>query len=256
MRENKAKRKLLAGECIYGTFSNAICPEMIEMLGISGFDFIVIDSEHSSSSPETNRMLIMAGESRDVTMMTRIPNKMDSTVLRNLDVGAQGLLVPQVNSKEEAEAIVAASYYFPRGARGVTMPRSADYGVKVTPPQYFQHSNDNMLIAVQCENVACIPHLEEIASVPGIDVIFVGPMDLSQSLGIPGQLEADEVKSVAEKVLLTAKNAGKYAGIFAMSAEQAKKYEAMGFRYIIVASDLIFFGEACSKIASELAFTE
>ncbi len=252
MRQNKAKKKLLSGECIFGTFANAISPEMIEMIGISGFDFIVVDSEHSSSSPETNRILMMAGECRDITMLTRVPNKMDSTVLRDLDVGAQGLLVPQVNSREEAEHIVAAANYFPLGMRGVTLPRGADYGVGVTPPQYFLHSNENLLIAVQCENVACIENLDEIASVPGVDVIFVGPFDLSQSLGIPGQLESDIIMDVAKKVLAATEKAGKHAGIFAMSPEQAKKYAAMGFRYIIVGSDLIFFGMACGKVASEL----
>lgn len=139
MRENIAKKRLYAGETLYGIFANAISPELIEIMGITGFDFIVVDSEHSSSGPETNRILNMAGECRGASMFTRIPNKLDSTVLRHCDAGAQGLLVPQVNTKEEAESIVRAAKYYPEGMRGFTMPRNADYGF--CKGDYVVHNN-------------------------------------------------------------------------------------------------------------------
>lgn len=250
MRENKAKKRLYAGETIYGIFANAISPELIEIMGISGFDFAVVDSEHSSSGPETNRILNMAGECRGIPMFTRVPNKLDSTILRYCDAGAQGLLVPQVNSREEAEKIVRAAKYYPCGMRGFTMPRNADYGF--CKGDYIQHNNENMLIAVQCENVAGVPHVSEIAAVEGIDVVFIGPMDLTESMGIVGQVSDQRVKDVIHLVLDETKKNNKYAGIFAMSAEQAREYAKMGFRYIICCTDLMLFGQVCRQTVTEL----
>lgn len=212
MRENIAKKRLYAGETLYGIFANAISPELIEIMGITGFDFIVVDSEHSSSGPETNRILNMAGECRGASMFTRIPNKLDSTVLRHCDAGAQGLLVPQVNTKEEAESIVRAAKYYPEGMRGFTMPRNADYGF--CKGDYVVHNNENMLIVVQCENVAGVPNVGEIAAVDGVDVIFIGPMDLTESMGIVGQTQDPRVKEVIDIVLEETKKHHKYAGIF------------------------------------------
>ena len=250
MRENIAKKRLYAGETLYGIFANAISPELIEIMGITGFDFIVVDSEHSSSGPESNRILNMAGECRGASMFTRIPNKLDSTVLRHCDAGAQGLLVPQVNTKEEAESIVRAAKYYPEGMRGFTMPRNADYGF--CKGDYVVHNNENMLIAVQCENVAGVPNVGEIAAVDGVDVIFIGPMDLTESMGIVGQTQDPRVKEVIDIVLEETKKHHKYAGIFAMSPEQAKEYAKMGFRYIICCTDLMLFGRACEQTVKAL----
>ena len=185
-------------------------------------------------------------------MMTRVPDKLESTILRNLDAGAMGLLVPQVNTKEEAEKIVRAAMYYPEGMRGFTLPRNADYGIGVSPDVYIQNNNEHMLIAVQCENIQGVPNLEEIASVDGVDVIFIGPFDLTESMGIPGQVNNERVKDVIEKVLDVTSRCEKYAGIFATSAEQAKAYEQMGFKYIIVCTDLMLFGQACLNLKSQL----
>lgn len=252
MRKNIAKQKMLSGECIFGAFANGLSPEMIEIMGLAGFDFITIDSEHSSSSVELNRTLIMAGESRSVTMFTRVTNKEPSTILRNLDVGAQGILVPQVNSREEAESIVRSSKYFPEGLRGVATPRAADYGMTSNINEYMANANENLLIAAQCESVTSVEHLDEIASVPGIDVIFIGPFDLSQSMGIPGKVNGEEVGKVIEKVLACTKANGKHAGIYTGSIAMAKKYRDMGFRYIIVGTDIKYFSTACRQAVLDL----
>jgi 4-hydroxy-2-oxoheptanedioate aldolase len=252
MKVNRAKEKLKAGETIYGVFANGVSVEMVEIMGLSGFDFITIDSEHAPSSDETNRLLVMAGESRNTPVFIRTPNKLHSSILRSLDIGAQGLLLPQVNSAEEAEEIVRAAKYYPEGFRGVGLGRGADYGIGLDLGEYFRRSNDNLLIAVQCENAAGVPHLDAIAAVPGVDVIFVGPFDLSQSLGIPGRINAPEVNEIIKTVLDSCGRHGKYAGIFTFSIAEAKQYAAMGFRYIIAGSDLNYLGEGCRKALREL----
>jgi 4-hydroxy-2-oxoheptanedioate aldolase len=245
MRNNTAKEKLLQGGTIYGVFSNGISVEMVEIMAIAGFDFITIDSEHSPSSDEVNRLLIMAGENRNVPVFIRTPNKLDSSILRSLDIGARGLLLQQVNSCKDAEEIVYAAKYYPDGQRGVGLGRGADYGIGIDLPAYFKQANDNLLVAVQCENIAGVPHLEEIAQVKGVDVIFLGPFDLSQSMGLPGQTDAAEVKKVIDKVLEVCAKYKKYPGIFTFSVEQARKYAQMGFKYIIAGSDLRYLSDAC-----------
>jgi 4-hydroxy-2-oxoheptanedioate aldolase len=194
----------------------------------------------------------MAGESRDTPVFIRTPNKLSSGILRSLDIGAQGLLLPQVNSAAEAEEIVGAAKYYPEGFRGVGLGRGADYGIGLNLGEYFRHSNDSLLLAVQCENAAAVPHLDAIAAVPGVDVIFIGPFDLSQSLGIPGQINAPPVQKVVQEVLDISARHGKHAGIFTFSIAEAKKYAAMGFRYLIVGSDLNYLSEGCQNALRDL----
>jgi 4-hydroxy-2-oxoheptanedioate aldolase len=245
MRHNTAKEKLAAGKTIYGVFSNGLSEEMVEIMAIAGFDFICIDSEHAPSSDEANRLLIMAGECRETPVFIRTPDKIHSSILRSLDIGALGLLLPQVNSREEAEEIVRAAKYYPEGQRGVGLGRGADYGMGVDLKEYFARANDNLLIAVQCENIAGVPYLDAIASVPGVDVIFVGPFDLSSSMGLPGRIDGQEVHKVTDTVLEVCARYGKYAGIFTFSIEQAREYAESGFRYIIAGSDLHFLSDGC-----------
>ncbi|MDR0623321.1 MAG: hypothetical protein LBG10_02720 [Treponema sp.] len=252
MKVNRAKEKLRAGETIYGVFANGFSVEMVEIMALSGFDFITIDSEHAPSSDERNRLLVMAGESRNTPVFIRTPNKLHSSILRSLDIGAQGLLLPQVNTPEEADGIIQAAKYYPEGFRGVGLGRGADYGIGVNLEDYFRQSNDNLLIAVQCENAIGVPHLDAIASVPGVDVVFVGPFDLSQSLGIPGQIDAPPVQEIVKTVPDICVRHGKYAGIFTFSVTEAKQYAAMGFRYIIAGSDLNYLGEGCRNALREL----
>ncbi|AEF83768.1 2-dehydro-3-deoxyglucarate aldolase [Treponema primitia ZAS-2] len=252
MHTNIAKEKLKAGETIYGVFSNGVSAEMVEIMALAGFDFITIDSEHAPSSDETNRLLIMAAESRNTPIFIRTPNKLDSSILRSLDIGAQGLLLPQVNSVEEAEEIIRAAKYAPQGFRGVGLGRGADYGMGIDLPNYFKQANDNLLIAVQCENIAGVPSLDAIAQVPGVDVIFIGPFDLSQSMGIPGQINAPQVQKIMDTVLEITAKYGKYAGIFTFSVEQAKQFSKLGFRYIIAGSDLRFLSDGCIGAVKEL----
>mgnify|MGYP002564939663 CR=1 FL=1 len=252
MRQNTIKQRLKKGDCVFGTFANGISEELVEILVLGGFDFVMIDSEHSCSTAETNRRLLMAGESRGGNMFIRIPSKDSSSVLQSLDIGAQGILVPQVNSVEEARQIIQNAKYYPQGMRGVAVPRASDYGLSMPISKYMLQENDNTLIAVQCENVKCLDSLDEITALDGIDVVFIGPFDLSQSFGIPGEVFAEPIQKVIDQVLAVTKRNGKSAGIYTGSMEMARKYKDMGFTFIIVGSDLALFGDACKKMVDGL----
>lgn len=246
MFENKLKRMMKNGKTAFGTFAMIDSPELVEILGISGFDFIVIDAEHGPNSVESSQNLIRSAQLRNMSPVVRVTENSRTMILRLLDVGACGIQVPQINSKEEALAVVDAAKYFPLGSRGVALTRSADFG-NVKALDYFTEANEETMVVVQCENVKGLEVLEEIAAVPCVDVIFLGPFDMSQSLGVPGEVYHPEVEKAAERVLDVCGKSGKTAGIFVLDGEQARRRAQQGFKYITINLDAALIGNACRR---------
>jgi len=243
---NKLKKIFEEGRAALGTFVVCNAPDLVEILGLTGFDFVVIDNEHGPMGQESSQHLIRAAELRGITPIVRIPDAMESTILHTLDVGAHGIQVPQVNDPEIARAIVSRSKYHPLGRRGVAFPRSADYGL-TDLGKYFEYENSQVMIVAHCENTACLENLDAICQIPGIDVIFLGPYDMSQSMGITGQVTHPRIQEAAKKVVETTKKYGKVAGIFAGSGIIAKERAAQGFQYITVGMDTTLFGAKCRQ---------
>lgn len=233
MFTNSLKKKLKEGETAFGVFNLVNTPEVIEIMGLAGFDFVVIDGEHGPAGPLDSQDLIRAAELREMTPVVRATCNSRTTILRYLDVGAHGIQIPQVNSAEEAEEAVQSSKYFPEGNRGIALPRSADYGA-VPPLDYFGKANSETLVVAQCESTRGLDNVEYIAKVPGVDVVFLGPFDMSQSMGIPGQLDHPRVEEAAERILKACKDNGKAAGIFVVDGENARKRAKQGFQYITI----------------------
>lgn len=231
MFTNKLKKDLYAGKTCFGTFMSLNSTDVVESGGIAGFDFAIIDTEHGYMSPETTMHLIRAAEVTGMTPITRVTENGETVILRSLDVGAHGVQVPQVNDKESAELAVKRAKYYPEGIRGVAMTRSCDYGL--TPIfEYFKHENEETLVVVHIENIVGLKNIEDIAATPGIDVLFLGPFDMSQSMGIPGQVDDPRIQEAAEIVLAACKKYGKIPGIYAEFPEMAKMRAEQGFKYI------------------------
>lgn len=252
MKQNDLKKRMAAGEAVFGIFINSGSTIACEAAGLSGFDFVMIDSEHGPTATLDNRDLIAAAEYRDTVPIVRVSNGSYDMILRTLDVGAHGVMVPQVNSREQAEAVVEAALYTPKGSRGVATTRAGDYGFFQPLSEYFRQANERNLVIVQCENVKAVPHLEQICAVPGIDVVFVGPYDLSASMGTPGKVDYESIRQVADLVLEKTAENGKYAGIFTKNAQEAKMYADMGFRFIIVSTDISCLVSGCRGIAETI----
>jgi 4-hydroxy-2-oxoheptanedioate aldolase len=248
MVHNKLKEIFARGEAALGTFVNWDVPDVVEIMAIAGFDFVVLDNEHGPLTHATSQNLIRAAELRGITPIVRVPNAFESTILHVLDVGAHGIQVPQVNDAETAAAIVGRAKYKPAGSRGVAFPRSADFGL-TDLSKYFEHENAQVMVICHCENTACLENLDAICQVPGIDVIFLGPYDMSQSMGITGQVGHPRIQEAARKVAGAAKKYGKAAGIFAGSGEAAREYAKQGFQYITVGTDALFLGAHCKQVA-------
>ena len=232
-------------------FITSTDPSLTEIAGIAGFDFVVIDAEHGPLQPTDVMNHVRAAEARGITPICRSTNGETTTILRMLDTGAHGIQVPQVNSAVEAAQAVAAAKYYPEGNRGMAIPRALDFGLNDLMG-YFAGSNRETLTIVHCETEASLNDIDEIAGVDGVDVVFLGPFDLSQSLGIPGQVNHPSVQKAAETILAVCRRHGKAAGIFAADGAQAKKRIEEGFQYVTINMDLTLYGLKCKEELEKL----
>lgn len=201
MRENRVKRRLRAGEVVVGCFIPYPSPELAEICGYLGFDFVLIDAEHGRITEESAYHMVLAAEVAGATPIVRVPFGHRQVILRYLDLGAAGVMVPQVNTPEEAVAVVEACRYHPNGRRGVAGVRAAEFGLTKPLSEYVQEANAETLVIVQIESIAAVERLEEYLAIPGIDVLFVGPNDLAQSMGYPGQPLHPAVQAVIDDIV-------------------------------------------------------
>lgn len=252
IKKNKLKKIFKEGGVAVGTFVKINDPASIEALGYCGFDFVIVDNEHVSMSKQALVDIIRAAELMDLVSIVRVRENNAIDILQSLDAGAMGVQIPQVNTEENAKYAVASTKYEPRGNRGFAPShRAAGYGT-MDIYEYIQLSNDNTLVVCHCETKECMDNLDEILKNDDIDVIFIGPMDLSQSLGIIGQgnnpILIEAIDTIIEKVI----KAGKVVGIVAPNATKAKEYIEKGVQYISINSDLGMITGLGKQIVKEL----
>ena len=234
MRENKTKAKLNAGETVFGCFVRYPEAGLVEVLGYQPWDFIVFDGEHGTMQPRDCEHMVRAAELRDVTPIARVTTNDPPIILRFMDTGLQGLHVPWVNSGAEAEAAVRSVKYHPRGIRGLAGVRAADYGQTISLGEYVQQANAQTLVVLHIETIEAVNVLPDIAGVEGVDVIFIGPTDLSHSLGVPGQAGHPSVVAAIDRIVDTAARMNKTLGIMVGNAQAALQWRQRGARYIAI----------------------
>ena len=220
MRTNTTKAKLYDGKVVFGALIGVYAPGIVELFGAIGYDFVFIDCEHGSMSVDQVENMVRAAEVFGITPIARIPNHSDSTILRFLDRGVQGIIVPHVNTREEAEAVARAARYHPEGHRGVAGGRSHDYGVGVSWNESTRWVNSQTLVIPMIEEVEAVENLDEILTVSGLDVLHVPSGDLGQSMGNPGQAE---VRRVINQAIQKITAAGKLAGAGGNSPRDAAR---------------------------------
>ncbi|WP_410513169.1 aldolase/citrate lyase family protein [Paenibacillus sp. BR2-3] len=197
--DNALKRKLLEGKAVYGLFCSIPSPIMVEMIGCAGFDFVIIDTEHVLINPETLENMIRAAETTHITPLVRVADANPGTILRVLDAGAQGVVVPHVQSKEEAENIVRFSRYYPLGTRSLNSGRPGSFG-KNDLVAYMERANKEIMVIPMIESREGVDQADDILAVPGIDMVLEGAADLSQSYGIPWQTRGEAVKDALHQI--------------------------------------------------------
>ena len=229
--KNLFLEKLKAGQKPVGIFSGTASPYVVECLGRAGFDYVVIDNEHSPIEAETSAEMIRAAELTGLTPFVRVREISRPAVLKLLDVGAQGLVVPNVNTPEEVRALVSYAKYRPTGNRGFCPSRKDGwgYGLELGVAETMAHFNEQVLVIPQCETVGALEHIEEIAATEGVDGIFVGPFDLSIAMDMPGDFENPVFQAALARILKACHAAGKICLLFGMSVEKVREGFAQGF---------------------------
>jgi 4-hydroxy-2-oxoheptanedioate aldolase len=210
MRTNTTKAKLAEGQVVFGAIIGHYAPDLVELFGALGYDFVMIDCEHGPMSLEQVEHMVRAAEVFGITPIARVPNHEDSTLLRFLDRGVQGVIVPHVNTPQQAEAVARAARYYPEGHRGVGGGRAHDYGVGVSREESTRWINSQLLVIPMIEETEAVDNVDGIATVPGVDVLHVASGDLGQSMGNPG---AAAVRQLMRQVIPKIRAAGKLVGV-------------------------------------------
>jgi len=232
MRNNPLKERLRSGRAVAGVFCTLPSPAAVEMLGIMGYDFVIIDAEHGPMDVETCEHMVRAADAADIVPVVRIALNISQNSLRYLDTGALGIQIPMVNTKEETERVVASTKYPPLGSRGLATTRASDYGVGVRLTEYVRVSNQETLVVVQIETLEALSNVKEIADVDMVDVVFLGPTDLSAALGFPGQATHPDVMASIEEAGKTILKSGKSVGTIARDREAYAHWRSLGFQYL------------------------
>lgn len=250
MHENTLKRKLQAGEAVFGPFMNCSYGAFIEIAGMAGYDYAIIDMEHGPLSTQTAEDLCRAGQGVGLCPIIRVRKNDGPQIQRALDIGSGGVQVPQIETRADAEAVVRAAKYAPLGMRGLSFyTRAGDYTINGIQG-YTDALNEEQIIIIHIEGVRGLENLDEIISVPHIDVVFLGPYDLSQSFGIPGQVNDPRVIKGMETAVTKIRAAGKAAGTYAPDGATAHRWMDAGIQYISLGVDVGIFAKACQDLVS------
>jgi 4-hydroxy-2-oxoheptanedioate aldolase len=225
-------------------------PLVAELCAGAGLDWLLIDAEHSPNGLESVLAQLQGVHGYPVQVMVRPPVNDTVLIKQYLDLGVQNLLVPMVNSVEDAEAAVAATRYPPHGVRGVgsALARASRWN---RIPDYLARAAETVSLTVQIESEAAVAAVEEILAVDGVDGIFLGPSDLAASMGVLGQQEHAEVRAAVEHCLAAAKAAGKPAGVNAFNPATARSYLAAGAEFVLVGADVAILARGSEALAAE-----
>ena len=245
MRANPVKRTLAEGGVAIGTMVLEFnTPGIGRIAAQAGAEFIVYDMEHTGWSIETIRMLMATTRAAETVPLVRVPAIQYHLLSRPLDVGAMGLMMPMVESEEQARLIVRSAKYTPDGARGVAFTMAHDDYAGGDIVAKMRSANDELLLIAQIETAAGVEQADRIAAVEGIDVLWIGHFDLSTSLGIPGQFTHPDYLRAIERVLDACQRHGKTPGIMATEIESARALLRQGFRAVAYGGDLWIYGAA------------
>lgn len=248
------KKKLRQGEAVNGCWLNLGNSLTAEIVGLAGFDWVLIDLEHGAGNEKDVLSQLQALEHTNTAAIVRVESAQKQRIHRVLDVGAEGVMCPHINNAEQANMVVKGLRYPPEGSRGVAkMIRASAFGKNFT--EYSSNANENIVGVVQIETTESLNNLDGIAAVDGVDVLFIGPADLTMSLGIFGQFDHPVFKDAIAATVNAANKAGKATGILLFNPDDYSKYYDMGIRMIACGSDATFVAEGAAAIAGKLKAT-
>jgi len=246
------KKRLQQGETLNGCWLNLGSPLTAEIVGLSGFDWVLIDLEHGAGTEKDVLAQLQALESTPTAAFVRVESSDAARISRVLDMGAAGVMCPKVNNATEAKKVINGLHYPPFGNRGVAkMVRATGFGQNFQT--YYDASKESLLGIIQIETVEALNHLDEIAALEGVDVLFIGPADLSMELGIFGQFDNPIFIDALQRIILAAQKAEKSTGILFFNPDDYQKYHDMGIRFIACGADATFVADGARAMAKKLA---
>lgn len=231
MHTNKIKAKLKQRETVIGSFQYISSAKLAEIVGLCGYDFIVIDLEHGPIDIESAEEMVRACELSGTTPLVRVGKLDPHLILQALDIGGMGVHIPSVNTADQAREAVRLCKYAPLGHRGLAGVRAADYGLRGSLSDYCKQANDQTMVIIHIEEIEAISNLDDLLAVDGIDVYYLGPTDLSNSIGRPGSRDS-QLSAIVDDALRKIIQADKIAGIITNDPEAARRYLDMGVRYL------------------------
>jgi len=242
-------QKLEQKELCIGTFLTLPCPEIAEICAEAGMDWVLVDLEHTTLDVKDVQRILQA-INRKCGCIVRVPSNEEGTIKRVLDAGVDGIMVPHVNSADETTGIVQACLYPPEGKRSVGIARAQNYGLGFK--DYLARANKEILVIPQVEHVEGLACIDDIVNVPGVSGVFIGPYDLSGSMGMLGKVKSPEVQEKIAKVRLSCSQAGLPVGIFCADLESAQSHIDQGFTLIVLGMDTRFLVDSVRRVIDQL----
>src|SRR5882757_6595132 len=246
------KKRLKEGETLNGCWLNLGSSVTAEIVGMSGFDWVLIDLEHGAGGEKDVLHQLQALEHTPAAAIVRVESTQRQRIHRILDMGAEGIMCPRISNAAEAKEVASGLHYPPEGSRGIAkMVRASGFGQNF--PEYYKNAAENILGIVQIETTEVLDHLDEVASLPGIDVLFIGPSDLSMALGVFGQFDHALFKDALKATVSAARKSGKAVGILLANPDDFATYHEMGIRMIASGADSSFVAAGARNMAGKLS---
>jgi 4-hydroxy-2-oxoheptanedioate aldolase len=253
MMSNKCLRsRIKSGDTVFGTFMKLPSPQIVEILGLAGLDFAIFDTEHGPLTFESIEMLIQAAEVSGISPIVRVYENDSSLIARALDLGAKGVLVPHISTAGDAKQLVEASRFHPEGNRGICRYVRAAGFSSIERHEYFKMANEETLTAAIIEGVEGVTNLASILEVPGIDLVFVGPYDLSQALGVPGEVDSAIVTKAMNDIAQRTQSKKIALGTFADDPKTALRWAQAGVQFNAISTDVGMIYKVAEQLVKDL----
>ena len=245
---NNFAKRLRSGEILIGTLVSLPSSEICELLASIGYDWLFIDAEHGAFNPQQAQAMLQAAA--PTPCLIRVPSDETIWLKKALDIGAAGVIVPQVHTADQAREIISHCKYTPDGKRGIGIGRAHKYGIDFD--RYIKYANQETAVVLQAESSEAVDNINDIVKLKGIDAILIGPYDLSASLGKPGEIDHPVVQAAINKIIKTCQNAKLAMGFFGVTPESVLPYKQKGFTLLTTGMDTAFLINAAQEMLSKM----
>lgn len=253
LKPNRVKKILREGGVCFGTMLRILdSPHAVSLCAAAGWDYVILDTEHGDFTPSQIASMALVAKYESLGFFVRVPDKAYHLMARTLDVGAEGLVLPRVDTEAEVERILGATKYLPEGDRGASVSALAARYRSVPAQQYLEWANRENMNIIQIESEEAVSAVDALVSHAGIDAVMIGPFDLSQSLGIPSDLSHPRMREAFRTVIEACQKHGVAPGVHLQTVEQVQHWVQEGMRFVTVSYDIQLFREASARLLDPL----